>query len=84
MRAGVDDTAGVFVVGVEAGAAVFELLHQAVDAVVQDHVGAGDLGLEHFGGGADLDAGDLRGTDGGDVCADPGLESAQGGGASKI
>lgn len=37
MGAGVDDAAGVFVVGIEAGAAVFELFHQAVDAVVQDH-----------------------------------------------
>lgn len=56
------------------------LFHQAVDPVVQDHVGPGELGVEHFGGGADLGPGDARGTDHGDVGADPGLESAQGGG----
>lgn len=84
MRTCIHDPTGVLVVRVEGGAAVFELLHEAVGAVVQDHVGAGELGVEHLGGSADLGAGDARGADHGDVSADPGLEGAEGGGDDAV
>lgn len=60
LGAGVDDAAGLFVVGIEGGAALFELFHQAVDAVGQERVGPGEFGFRHFGGGTFLRPGDAR------------------------
>ena len=56
MGASVDDAAGFLVVGIEGGAAVFELFREAVDPVLHDHVAAIELGGEHVGGGTFADA----------------------------
>ena len=80
----IDDFAAVAVIAVEGCAAAIELLDESVDAVVQDHHGAGHFVVKRFGNSCALSFSRLRSDHDEAVSVDARLQRGKSGGSNAI